>query len=381
MSSLQALRRSLFLVSLPIFFINFVLPIKSKELGASAFEIGGLFSLFTFSLVLLRPIVGMWVDRVGRKLFFLIALLLYTLAYLGYAWSVDLTAMYVARFCQGIGASLLLITVDTITTDLVSAPERGQALGRNMETQTRASMLGATVGFTLVGVIPLVAWQYSFYLFAVAAAAGLFVALFKLKQTGSANLQKNGISFTPGDGLKRFLWILLLLGFASSVVQPIFLVYLQDAFTTDIRLLAWAFLPMGILYTVLPSRTGKLSDRYGPAALLTAGAIVTAIVYLMIPFIQGYWWLIVIYTISAVGWALIEPARKAYVANHGNPETVAKNFGISEFAFGCGATVGPLVGGYLYDNVNFFASVATASVVLVFVVLLVRFYLPRVIAV
>ncbi len=377
MGSLQALRGSLFFVSLPIFFINFVLPVKSKELGASAFEIGGLFSLFTFSLVLLRPIVGLWIDRVGRKVFFLMALLLYTLAYLGYAFSVDLTAMYLSRFCQGIGASLLLITVDTITTDLITAEQRGQALGKNIEIQTRASMLGTILGFTLVGVMPLVAWQYSFYLFAAAGTAGLLLALLKLKQTGFSHSQTYGFDLSLSDSLKRFLVILAMLGFAGAVVQPIFLVYLQDEFTTDIRLLAGAFLPMGLLYAVLPSRTGKLSDRYGPATLLIAGAMVTGCVYLVIPFIQGYWLLIGVYTISATGWVLIEPARKAFVANFGHPATVAKNFGMSEFAYGCGATIGPLAGGYLYDVFSLTVPLVITSVLLAVIAMLIRWYLPR----
>ncbi|MFT4677280.1 MAG: hypothetical protein ACJAX5_000504 [Patiriisocius sp.] len=34
MSAVQAMRRSLFWVSVPIFFINFALPVKSKALGA-----------------------------------------------------------------------------------------------------------------------------------------------------------------------------------------------------------------------------------------------------------------------------------------------------------------------------------------------------------
>ncbi len=377
MGSLQALRGSLFFVSLPIFFINFVLPVKSKELGASAFEIGGLFSLFTFSLVLLRPIVGLWIDRVGRKVFFLMALLLYTLAYLGYAFSVDLTAMYLSRFCQGIGASLLLITVDTITTDLITAEQRGQALGKNIEIQTRASMLGTILGFTLVGVMPLVAWQYSFYLFAAAGTAGLLLALLKLKQTGFSHSQTYGFDLSLSDSLKRFLVILAMLGFAGAVVQPIFLVYLQDEFTTDIRLLAGAFLPMGLLYAVLPSRTGKLSDRYGPATLLIAGAMVTGCVYLVIPFIQGYWLLIGVYTISATGWVLIEPARKAFVANFGHSATVAKNFGMSEFAYGCGATIGPLAGGYLYDVFSLTVPLVITSVLLAVIAMLIRWYLPR----
>ena len=171
--------------------------------------------------------------------------------------------------------------------------------------------------------------------------------------------------------------MLILLVFASSVIQPIFLVYLQDEFTTYVRPLAWAFWPTGILYTVLPSGVGRLSDRFGPNNVFIIGAAITAMVYLVIPLIQGYRWLVLVYTRSAVGWALIAPARKAFVANHGDQSNIAKNFGISEFAFGIGATLGPFAGGYLYDKFDFSMPLIATTIVWASVVLLFKFYIPQ----
>ena len=133
MRAIHALCRSLFWASLPLFY-QFSLPIKSKELVVSAFEIWLLFSLFTFSLVRLRPLADIWIDRIGPEGVFVAALSLYSLACHGYAWSAGLTSMSVAWCLQGIGVSLLLIPVDTITTDLTPVAETGKVLGRNVET-------------------------------------------------------------------------------------------------------------------------------------------------------------------------------------------------------------------------------------------------------
>ena len=72
-----ALRMPILLGSAGFGILWFLLPIYGKQLGASALEIGGLFSVFGIVLVLLRPLVGRALDRVGRKPFIVAALLVY----------------------------------------------------------------------------------------------------------------------------------------------------------------------------------------------------------------------------------------------------------------------------------------------------------------
>jgi len=56
--ALRAIRRSLFWIATPAEFISIALPLRAEDLGASAFEIGVLYAIFTASLFLVRPIVG-----------------------------------------------------------------------------------------------------------------------------------------------------------------------------------------------------------------------------------------------------------------------------------------------------------------------------------
>ena len=105
--SLTWLRRSLFLVSMPIFFINFSLPVQAKALGANATEIGWLIGLFSFTLLFMRPLVGFGMDRFGRRPFFLGALFLHAFTYAGYGFAQGLEAMYTGRILQGFAAAML----------------------------------------------------------------------------------------------------------------------------------------------------------------------------------------------------------------------------------------------------------------------------------
>jgi predicted MFS family arabinose efflux permease len=244
----------------------------------------------------------------------------------------------------------MLISVDTITADLTKENERAVAMGRNMETQTRSSIVGATIGFTLLGAMPLVAWKYSFGIFAVMSVAALFVAFIKLPESLPEQRERTTEPWVMTAGLQRLLIVVFLAGFASALMQPIYLIYLQDKFDLPLQMLAWAFLPSGIIYAVLPSKLGKLGDRFGHVKVLAIGLSIPGLIYLLLPQLNQYIGFIIAYTISTIGWAMFEPARKALVSLQSTMMNRGRMFGVVELSAGIGASIGPLAGGYLYDN-------------------------------
>ena len=48
------------LVSSAFTFLNFGLPVYVRELGASATTIGGMFTVFTVTMLVVRPLVGLF---------------------------------------------------------------------------------------------------------------------------------------------------------------------------------------------------------------------------------------------------------------------------------------------------------------------------------
>jgi DHA1 family multidrug resistance protein-like MFS transporter len=349
---LKVMRRSLFLVSLPLFYVTFALPIQSKNLGANALEIGALFSLFTFSILLMRPLIGAGIDRFGRRNFFLFSIVFYFGAYLAYTFASEIEVMFIARFFQGIGASLLLITVDTMTADLALEEERGEAMGKNVEVQTRASVVGATIGFTLIGAVPALAWTYSFGLFSILAAGAFLYALNTLPETRPAKIVGETNEFEMTLQLKKLLLIYLFLGFASALAMPIYMIYLQDEYTTNMNYLAWAFLPAAVIMMVLPSKLGRFVDGRDPVKLMSLAIFLSAMFYIWMPLTNAFWYIVVVYTFSNIAWALIGPTRKSLTVSSTSSSGTARAFGVSEMAFGAGATIGPLVGGYMYDQIS-----------------------------
>ena len=69
-----------FLGSVAFVFLNFSLPIYTRGLGADAVAIGGMYTVFTLTMLVFRPVVGWALDRYGRRWFFTLAFLFYALA-------------------------------------------------------------------------------------------------------------------------------------------------------------------------------------------------------------------------------------------------------------------------------------------------------------
>ena len=164
---------AVFLGSTAFVFLNFGLPVRADDLGIDAVAIGGMYSVFTGTMLLVRPLVGYCLDRFGRRWFFIFAFLFYAVAMSVLSRSVDITDFYIARFLQGIGASLMWVSARTIVADVSDANERGIGMGRLTTTSVRGSMMGAVYGFTLIGFMPMQqAWAWAFGGYALMALAG-----------------------------------------------------------------------------------------------------------------------------------------------------------------------------------------------------------------
>jgi len=344
-----ALLRSILLGSLAIAVLNFLLPIYSKQLGASATEIGGLFSVFFMVTMLARPVVGWGLDRLGRKPFLVVALLVYALSLALFAFANDLPLLYAARLVQGLGSSLLWIPAYTIATEL-SETSRGRAVGLVDASSAQGGMIGALVGLALFFSVSLgTGWKLLFAAYSLAALSAALLAFRTIPETRpSAQLSTDGQVIAVGP-LLRLMLIVFTTGASTAMVSPLVLVFLQDRFTMDLRYLAMAYIPAGLAYSFLPPGFGRLSDRFDRPRMIAVGLTSAAVVSLLIPIAPGILWLAVLWVLEAAGFSLASPAQEALVADLTGSQVRGQGYGFYTFASSMGATLGPLLGGWLYD--------------------------------
>jgi MFS family permease len=345
---------AIFLGSTPFIFLNFSLPVRADDLGISAVGIGGMYAVFTGTMLLIRPLVGYCLDHFGRRWFFTVAFLFYSLAMLAFANSEGMADFYFARFLQGIGASLMWVSARTMVADLNSPQLRGQAMGRLTTTSVRGSMIGAFYGFTLLGFMPMqTAWMWAFGGYAVMALLALIWSLSQITETAtSARVPKElGWPQLPkSEPLRRIFVIVFLTAFASALTDPIYLLYLKNKFDVNTVTMALVFLPGGLVFAFLPQYAGQWSDRFGRAPVIALGIALAGVVSISLPFWPSLGMVATSYILFSCGRAMASPAEDALVADLSPEHLRGTILGAREAAAGMGAAIGPLVGGLIYDH-------------------------------
>jgi DHA1 family multidrug resistance protein-like MFS transporter len=350
---------AVFLGSTAFVFLNFGLPIRADDLGIGAVAIGGMYAVFTGTMLLVRPLVGYCLDRFGRRWFFTGAFVFYTAAMLAFSRSVDLTDFYFARFLQGIGASLMWVSARTMVADVTEALERGRAMGVLTSTSVRGSLVGGFYGFTLLGFMPMQsAWLWAFSGYALASLAALGWSLFNIRETAEFQTSGSGAAGNMAGSLPVMHWsgplrkvfiVVFLSAFASALIEPIYLIFLKNKFELNVLSLAFVFLPAGLVYAFLPRYAGQWSDRLGRAPVIATGVAFAGCVSIALPYWSDIVFVAASYILFAVGWAMASPAEDALVADLAPRELRGTVIGAKEAAAGLGAALGPMGGGYIYD--------------------------------
>jgi len=342
------LYRPILLASVSLGMLSILLPIYARQLGASATAIGGLFSVFTAVLLVVRPLTGWALDHYGRRPLLLLALFIYVVCMLVFGRSIDLPSLYAGRVLHGIGAAVMWLTLRTVVADIVPDQRRARIMGRLTEQSARGSMLGAFFGFTLLGFLPLAAaWQWSFLGYAALSLVALVQTWSRVPETkadGEPSL------VPPWDiGAVALSALVAVVALAEALIGPIFLIMLTDRFELEPSMLGMV-MAGGILYAILPSRAGAWGDRIGRYRVVVLGLALAAFANGSFPFLPSVWVLILVYTVLVGAWCMVTPQLDALVTSRTSPLSRGRTVARYEFVRGAGAACGPLAGGWLYDE-------------------------------
>ncbi len=355
---LSALWWAMFLVSLPFGILGFVMPIYGKELGGSALEIGGLFSALAIVPLFVRPFLGLALDRWGRRPFLLLGLGGYVVAMILFCLSNTIWMLTLARLVQGVGQAFLFLSAITIVADVASVTGRGRDFGRIDEAMGRGGLFGAFAGFlvifTLAGFQLHITrtWFWLFLAYTIPALIALGIAWRAIGETRPPQTSRVAKTHPLSRQLVAMMGIVFIVGASMAMVAPLVMIFLQDHLRADIRTLGLAYLPAALVGAFLPSRMGRLADRWGRKLPIAIGLAIGALSSVLIPHVSDIFSLSVLWAVGALGGVAATPAQRAFVADVTGQDVRGSGYGLYTFAYFLGAAVGPLVGGWLYDRIT-----------------------------
>ncbi|MDJ0344331.1 MFS transporter [Streptomyces sp. H10-C2] len=150
------------------------LPRIAGEFGLGPSELLFLSAAYGLSFSGLLLLGGRLTDRHGGRRMLLLGLTVFAAGSAAAALAPGFTALVAVRFAQGVGAALTAPAAMALVRTLFPAPD---AYGRAMATWGGLSVLGATAGSLLSGVMTAwVSWRWAFAVPVVVALAGLVLA-------------------------------------------------------------------------------------------------------------------------------------------------------------------------------------------------------------
>lgn len=161
--------------------------------------------------------------------------------------------------------------------------------------------------------------------------------------------------------LLLFMLAMILANLGGSMYGPLEALYLQD--------LGASIGQIGLFYTLsriipllLQILGGWVSDSLGRLRAIAIGSVVGVFVYIPLILASRWEWVLLASALSAVTHALIGPSFDAFIADHSAPENRARLFGITQTLFGVVGVIGPVLGGYLVESMDFKRMLMIAAV-------------------
>jgi MFS family permease len=106
-----------------------LLPLYVHQLGGNEASIGVVQGMFSAAGILCQPLVGAWIDRIGRHFFMTLGATLLTVSCAAFVVTTAIPVAGALRALQGLGFSAFFVANYIHVVDLVPAERRGWALG------------------------------------------------------------------------------------------------------------------------------------------------------------------------------------------------------------------------------------------------------------
>ncbi len=285
------------------------LPGMVKELDMTPAHVGWVISVFTLPGVFMAPFVGVFADRVGRRVVLVPSLFIFALFGAACFWAGDLKTLLWLRFFQGIGAGALGVLFGVLIGDLYEGDERTKIMGFN------SSVLAVgTAGFPFIGgMLAMLGWNWPFLLPLAAIPLGLAV-LKSMEFPSGENVEDFSGYFNSVFQLLKKRQVLSLIGITFLVFVVLYgpvvtylPVLLHGKYALTSFEIGTVFFAFSLCSGFSSAWIGPLSGKFGDAKIMGGAAVIYCLTLFLMPEIPGFWWFLLLLVLLGAGRGLLYP--------------------------------------------------------------------------
>lgn len=339
----------MFLVMVGFGIIIPVLPFYAEELGASPTELGLLMAVYSFMQLIFAPVWGKVSDRIGRKPVLLIGIFGLTISFFILAIASSLWMLFLARIIGGILSAANMPTVTAYVADITSDEERGKGMGMI----GAATGLGFIFGPAIGGVFSKIDIHMPFYISAGLSFITLLLVLVVLKESihlvGNSETPKvrERIKLVSGP-LSMLFFLQFFISVSLSGLEATFAYFAAVKAGLNAVTLGYIFMIMGLASALVQGTMGIWTKRFGEAAIIQIGIVISAIGFGLILFTENFTTAAIFLAIFGVGNGVIRPSVSSLLTKRMEGRHGVVTGYLSSYD-SLGRIVGPVLGGLLYS--------------------------------
>ena len=359
--------------SLGFFFIGFSVPIIARfNMFATAIQISLIFSIQVLGRTISGTITGFLTDRLkSRKKLILIGSIgrgtSYFIIYTAII-SNSLILLGIGTFTLGFMAGVFWVPFNTLIAEKSNKDNRSEAYGKKNSANAIGQMIGGVIGFILLMILGFFT-KNPFLLYASIPLFGIanFYAGFKFNREVDESVKFSNPKDKLSDQIIKqkkekhsklagpiilgsffLMSVLFLSNINNSIAKPFLNIYIVEQIESNLQLVTWAYLPTGILATLLAPKLGIIVDKFRPALGITITSLLGAVVTWLLVNAANIWiftFLLLIDTTIMMASGLIfqNLLSRISLKNRG------KTLGSGEFFQFLGSVIGPILGGFVWE--------------------------------
>ncbi|MBQ6214799.1 MAG: MFS transporter [Oscillospiraceae bacterium] len=326
--------------------MNTLVPKYADSLGANAYLIGLVGSVFAIASFLIRPVASPAFDSFSKKKLLQIALFGILLTFLGYAFSPNMTVLLCARFLHGACIGCVAPLSLAIAGDSLPDKEIGRGIGIFTLCQAVGQAVGPYSGLSLSKII---GFQKTFLIGVAIISVGIALSFMLVdkpqkRETYRITLDK----IIEPDSIDPAI-IQFFVMFAYTCIGSYLAIYGE---LLSIDRIGLYFSVYAIFLLITRPVSGMMIDRLGYPKVLSTGIICFALSFLIIGFSKTLNGMLLAAIVNSFGYGVCYPTLQSLVIScaEKSKRGVAASTGFLGSDFGM--LLGPPLTGLLIDSVT-----------------------------
>ncbi len=250
------------------------LPLHLHALGAASHHVGFVLASFTLTVLMTRPLTGLWLDQGRDRLCVILGIIICVVATGAYWLAPSVLLLTAARMVHGSGFGISSVSYGTIVTRLIPANRRGEGMGYFGLSLSLALCLGPWAGTAIMA-----RWGFGMVLIVSGICVLLAIVMVPSLPKAPAKVeghQKKKLSWS--NFFEKSVWfpalLCVFLGTAYGAVIAFITLWGKTLGLMDVG--AFFLVNAGFSF-IVRLVAGKVSDRLGYGYIIVPGCFLQII--------------------------------------------------------------------------------------------------------